>query len=161
MKIILITVMIFLFISGCRKEEVNNGAVVQISGSYNGIIPCADCEGINYELELKEDFTYRERMIYLGKQVRPFTLTGKWKLEGINKVILYKQSDEMSQFEFSKGDLIMLDGSGERIEGPMADKFILRPGGVQLPGDPYSDTTSTTSDSASKKLIHRKRLCQV
>lgn len=150
MKIILFIVTISLFISGCNKEEVNKGALVQISGAYNGIIPCKDCEGINYEIELNEDFTYRERMIYLGKKIKPIASTGKWKLEGTNIVTLYKQSSEMSRFEFSKGNLIMLDGSGKRIEGPMADKYILIPGGIQLYGDPHRDTTATSADSSVK-----------
>ncbi len=154
MKFILLFLTVFIFIAGCGKDEVNKGTILQISGAYNGIIPCADCEGINYEIELKDDMTYRERMIYLGKNIKPVSSIGKWKLEGTNKITVFKKSDEISQFEYSKGDLIILDGSGKRIEGPAAEKFILKPGGVQLPYDPYSvpADSSAISNSTSGKL---------
>lgn len=37
------------------------------SGEYKGIFPCADCEGIKTELELKSDKTYELTEEYQGK----------------------------------------------------------------------------------------------
>ena len=37
------------------------------AGEYTGIFPCADCEGIETELELKADKTYELTEEYLGK----------------------------------------------------------------------------------------------
>ena len=36
-------------------------------GEYKGIFPCADCQGIETELELKADKTYELTQEYLGK----------------------------------------------------------------------------------------------
>ncbi|MFX6794395.1 copper resistance protein NlpE N-terminal domain-containing protein, partial [Acinetobacter baumannii] len=35
-------------------------------GKYKGTLPCADCEGIKTELELKDDKTYELTETYLG-----------------------------------------------------------------------------------------------
>ena len=37
------------------------------AGEYKGVFPCADCEGIKMELELKADKTYELSEKYLGK----------------------------------------------------------------------------------------------
>ena len=37
------------------------------NGTYKGILPCADCEGIKTELELNSDKTYEIKETYLGK----------------------------------------------------------------------------------------------
>ncbi|MBL8321182.1 MAG: copper resistance protein NlpE N-terminal domain-containing protein, partial [Acinetobacter sp.] len=37
------------------------------AGKYKGVLPCADCEGIEMELELKSDKTYELTEEYLGK----------------------------------------------------------------------------------------------
>lgn len=37
------------------------------AGEYKGVFPCADCEGIKMELELKTDKTYELSEKYLGK----------------------------------------------------------------------------------------------
>ncbi len=37
------------------------------AGEYKGVFPCADCEGIKTELELKSDKSYELKEKYLGK----------------------------------------------------------------------------------------------
>lgn len=37
------------------------------AGEYKGVFPCADCEGIETELELRSDYTYELSEEYLGK----------------------------------------------------------------------------------------------
>jgi uncharacterized lipoprotein NlpE involved in copper resistance len=45
------------------------------SGSYSGILPCASCEGIETEQQLKEDITYTLTTRYLGKREEALTLS--------------------------------------------------------------------------------------
>ena len=46
-----------------------------ISGSYSGNLPCADCEKIIYQLHLNEDLSYRSKVIYKGKSDSPIEKT--------------------------------------------------------------------------------------
>ncbi len=136
MKKIILLLFTFTLFYGCNKKDeipINDGYKLKISGGYAGIIPCPDCEGINYEIDIKPDMTYRERMIFLGKKDdRPVTVEGKWEFEGPEKIRLYKKTDAMSRFEISKGKLIMLDENGRKFEGENAEKYILKPGSMQM-----------------------------
>ena len=39
----------------------------QLPASFSGDLPCADCPGIRYQLDLFSDHVFFLRMIYLGK----------------------------------------------------------------------------------------------
>ena len=39
----------------------------ELPALYTGSLPCADCEGIRYELDLRRDQVFFARMTYLGK----------------------------------------------------------------------------------------------
>lgn len=153
-----------MVITGCSKKEeipINEGYKLKISGGYAGIIPCADCEGINYEIDIKPDMTYRERLAYIGKQDdRPITVEGKWEFEGPERIRLYKKTDAMSRFDIIKSALIMLDDNGRRIGGADSLKYILKPGSMQAVEKKIDTTktkkaadTSVTSISGKWNLI--------
>ena len=53
----------------------------ELPAFYSGVLPCADCEGIRYELDLRRDQVFFARMTYLNKP-RPnvFDQIGRWTL---------------------------------------------------------------------------------
>ena len=57
--ILLLTFLFGILLSGCSKTK--------IEGNFEGIIPCADCEGIKAELSVKSDSTYTFKFTYLGR----------------------------------------------------------------------------------------------
>lgn len=96
-------------------------------GKYSGVLPCADCEGIETTIELKSDNTYEFEASYLGKE-KPAKLEyhgaftwdaagGKIQLEGIK--------DGASWFLVGENKLIQLDLNGERITGDLAARYEL------------------------------------
>ena len=76
-------------------------------GDYKGIFPCADCEGIETELELKADKTYEMTQEYLGKGKNNET-----KIRG--------------KFEFDSKDssIITLDQAGENQKFFVGENFV-------------------------------------
>jgi uncharacterized lipoprotein NlpE involved in copper resistance len=46
---------------------------------YSGVLPCADCPGIRYELDLRAPSVYFRRMTYLERDVT-FDDIGEWSL---------------------------------------------------------------------------------
>ncbi|WP_188500283.1 copper resistance protein NlpE N-terminal domain-containing protein [Pontibacter amylolyticus] len=103
------------------NAEVARSAV----GTWVGTIPCADCPGIGYTLELNPDSTYRERMVYQGRSATPFVQSGTWGV-GHGRVQLKKQGTGNNQFALDGETLVMLDGDGNRIESALADAYRLR-----------------------------------
>jgi copper homeostasis protein (lipoprotein) len=71
----LVCVVGLLAVAGCSSaqtgEEVSTGAPqaerIALPGSFEGVLPCADCEGIRYHLDLFEDEVFFLRVSYLGR----------------------------------------------------------------------------------------------
>jgi uncharacterized lipoprotein NlpE involved in copper resistance len=97
------------------------------NGTYKGVVPCADCEGIETTLILNADNTYQMRTRYLGKPGdKSFETTGtfSWNAGG-NTIILAGVENAPGQYFVGENQLIQLDMSGARITGNLADKYIL------------------------------------
>jgi uncharacterized lipoprotein NlpE involved in copper resistance len=98
------------------------------AGTYIGTTPCADCEGIDTELQLNEEKTYVLKTRYLGKQTptgREYKGEFTWSPDG-KTVTLTGLSDRPSQYAVGENMLTQLDMAGQRITGDNADKYILR-----------------------------------
>jgi copper homeostasis protein (lipoprotein) len=49
------------------------------AGIYQGILPCADCEGIKTQIVLNKDLSYVLETQYLGKDEKIFQAKGTFK----------------------------------------------------------------------------------
>ncbi|SIR21737.1 copper resistance protein NlpE N-terminal domain-containing protein [Pontibacter lucknowensis] len=108
------------------NAEMSNAEVAQAAvGSWVGTIPCADCPGVDYTLDLSPDSTYRERLVYQGRSATPFVQSGTWGV-GNGRVQLNKQGTGNNQFAIEGEALVMLDSEGNRIESQVADAYRLR-----------------------------------
>jgi len=133
--------------SSQRKNENNSDKIVAMSddvqfscgnarvsldwaGTYTGVLPCADCIGIQTTVELKFDKTYKKSVIYLGRDENVFQTTGTftWNKEG--NTITFDNKNETGGFPtryfVAENKLIQLDIDGSRITGDLADRYILR-----------------------------------
>ena len=148
-RIILFLTLFFVFASGCGGGKagsttatdtlsgktdttvaVNDGHNASNSldwaGTYKGVIPCADCQGIEETVTLKQDFTYTLRSTYLGKAVKPLLDSGtfSWNQEG-NAVSLKNGTGGTMMYLVQENKIIQLDTDGKPITGNLANDFIL------------------------------------
>jgi heat shock protein HslJ len=97
-------------------------------GTYRGIVPCADCPGIKTEIILYEDLSYSLSRQYIDKSDSVFTEKGNfnWNDAG-SQITLNTPGGEPGGKSFFVGEntLFMLDASGDRVEGLLADKYKL------------------------------------
>lgn len=101
------------------KEEI-------IKGTYQGVLPCADCEGIQFELTLNADKTYELKQTYLGKkETLADTFKGNYSLQD-NIIKLDGLKDMSNLFEMEINQLRYLDAEGNEVTGELADKYILK-----------------------------------
>lgn len=107
-----------------------DGATAQnsldIVGKYKGVLPCADCEGMETIIELRADSTYSREINYLGKKSNTFTATGKWTWVNGFVINLGSIKEGPNRYFVAEGKLIQLDMSGNRITGNLADKYELK-----------------------------------
>lgn len=99
-------------------------------GVYKGVLPCADCEGIATEVTLNDDSTYIITRLYLGKDEATFEETGtfQWTEDGNGIVLKEKVKDSPTLFKVGENHLLHLDQDGEKIEGELAEMYVLRKG---------------------------------
>ncbi|CDL79325.1 envelope stress response activation lipoprotein NlpE [Xenorhabdus cabanillasii] len=90
---------------------------------FNGVIPCADCDGIETTLQLSNDGTYILGQTYLKSgQEKPFFETGHWIVNG-KKINLTSDEGEKAYYQMTGKDLVMLDIRGEPIQSELNYKL--------------------------------------
>ena len=97
------------------------------NGTYKGVTPCADCEGIETVITLNPDKTYSLSTRYLGKkETRTNVKSGsfEWSADG-GSVTLKGITNGPSQYKVGENKLFQLDMQGKMIEGALASKYIL------------------------------------
>jgi uncharacterized lipoprotein NlpE involved in copper resistance len=96
-------------------------------GLYKGVLPCADCEGIETAIMLNGDNTYLIQTKYLGKgETKPIEKTGSfsWNADG-NTVLFSGVENAPNQYFVAENKIIQLDMAGKKIESNLADKYVL------------------------------------
>jgi uncharacterized lipoprotein NlpE involved in copper resistance len=95
-------------------------------GTYKGVVPCADCEGIETLITLKENDEYEIAVRYLGKSDFVFRESGnfRWSDDG-RDIILEGLENRATQYQVGENRLFQLDMNGKRITGNLAEKYIL------------------------------------
>ena len=143
-RIVILCIISAMVVAGCKttsKQKMSNPAAVvedtahnsknslDWAGSYSGILPCADCDGIETVVTLNKDLTYQLDTKYIGKSGSTFGLKGKfeWDMEG-NKIELQGIQEGAGPIHYQVGEnqLIQLDMEGKKIAGPLASSYVLK-----------------------------------
>lgn len=127
-------------------------------GSYNGILPCADCEGIETDLSLEDDKNFVLKTKYLGKKdatTDELRGTYSWNKEG-NTIILSANENGSSYYFVGENYLKQLDMKGNKIVGDLAEKYVLqkKSDSGELPPPPPPPAPETIKNYS----IHSKSL---
>jgi uncharacterized membrane protein len=135
-KIILLSVFILLIIVGCSSAPETIPDTRQTTfltnGIWLGMLPCADCDGIDYQLNLKSDYTFKQKSAYKGKSEELFIDEGNWGFVS-DSIIFVDGADDRKLFLVTSNDLVLLDQDGNRIESSFEEKYHLHkdPGTVK------------------------------
>lgn len=94
------------------------------AGVYHGVLPCADCSGIETVIVLADDGTYRHMTKYLDKGDRVFTETGRFAWNEAGSAITLTDSGGARYF-VGENRLASLARDGSRISGDLAENYVL------------------------------------
>ncbi|MBE3654761.1 hypothetical protein BOO92_14520 [Vibrio navarrensis] len=95
------------------------------NGTYQGTLPCADCEGIEVSLTLNQDGTYQLIRRYVGEISGQFISQDRFHWDEHGSVVILSGEDAPNQFFVAENVLFMLDRQGQRVTGQMADLYRL------------------------------------
>ncbi len=106
---------------------------VDWQGTYQGTLPCADCEGIKTQLVLNDDLSYILKTKYLGKSDSVFQEKGKFTWDNSGSNIQLENSGGQS-YQVGENILFHLDKNGKRITGDLAEKYKLEKERTEITG---------------------------
>ncbi|MGU3414222.1 envelope stress response activation lipoprotein NlpE [Enterobacteriaceae bacterium C23F] len=158
---------ILCVLPGCNNrsdEQTLKGsqeaALQPMQQSWRGVLPCADCEGIETTLFLEKDGTWvmNERYQGVAREPSSFGSYGTWARTA-EKLVLTDSQGEKSYYR-AKGDkLEMLDREGNPIVSTL--NYTLEPVKTSLPTTPiamrgmyfYMADAATFTDCATGKRV--------
>lgn len=97
----------------------------KITDTYYGVLPCADCPGIYYELRLNKDFSYTETRQYLESDAGITRVSGVYEVKPDSIIILAGKSG-LGKLKFTQGTLEVLDREGRKITTKLAKHYVLK-----------------------------------
>lgn len=106
-------------------SEHNARSSLDWAGTYQGMLPCADCEGISTTVVLTGDGSYQLSQVYIGKSDQQFNSSGKFNWNEAGNTVLL-EAEQPVQFFVGENLLSMLDQQGKRIEGELAARYNLQ-----------------------------------
>lgn len=98
-------------------------------GVYTGVLPCADCEGIETTISLAKDLTYNIKTKYLGKSEEVFEKSGSFSWNETGSLITlagFAKGEGPSKYFVGENWIAQLDLEGNRITGALEDKYVLK-----------------------------------
>src|SRR5690606_11320384 len=97
------------------------------AGTYSGVLPCADCPGIETVVALRSDGTYERSTFYIDSATAPESSNGTFTWdETANKIVLDTGDDEIVKYQVGENQLFRLDRDGQRIIGELAAHYVLK-----------------------------------
>lgn len=99
-------------------------------GTYEGVLPCGHCEGIEIWLTLSDGGTFELKTNYLGlNDAREELFTGKisWGQTDSSQLQLKGMIGDMpGRYLLQENGLLHLDADGQKIAGPQAARYFLK-----------------------------------
>ena len=95
-------------------------AISGLPATFVGTLPCADCPGIRYQVNLLPDGTFSTRAVYEGRNTS-FDDSGSWELANEGKtLVLQGRRGAPEKFSLRDADtLLKLDADGHEIESKL------------------------------------------
>jgi uncharacterized lipoprotein YbaY/uncharacterized lipoprotein NlpE involved in copper resistance len=93
--------------------------LMNLPATFVGTLPCADCDGIRYQLNLFADDSFVVRMMYIGRSVAPVDDMGSWALSSDRRVLVLKGQGATVDLFGATGPGVFrkLDADGQPIPG--------------------------------------------
>jgi len=119
---------LFLTVS-CKAPEKKLGLnSSEAEGLYQGVLPCADCEGIETSLEILKGNAYLLKQKYLGSSDSVYESSGEYvSIKPGKEIQLRPNSGSEVNYRFSLGEnsALMLDQQGREVKGALAPLYRL------------------------------------
>jgi uncharacterized lipoprotein NlpE involved in copper resistance len=94
------------------------------AGTYEGVLPCADCPGIKMRLVLNRDGRFELNTQYLDRQVVPQAASGRFSWNSAGNTITLDAAGASQQFRVGEGRLLQLNRDGSAPPWSAANRVL-------------------------------------
>lgn len=94
-------------------------------GTYEGVVPCADCPGIKTTLILNKNRTFKITEEYLERKSKNED-QGTFEWDASGSVITLKGKTANYKYKVGENTITQLDLSGQPIDGPNKDLYVFK-----------------------------------
>lgn len=112
-----------------EKENRNTSSMYAWVGTYEGVLPCADCAGIKTTIVLNANNKFMLSEVYLkGDGKTRYQKAGNFKLDKASSVLtlLYPGDDPDRLYKLGDGIITLLDKDGNMPTGELASAYVLK-----------------------------------
>lgn len=104
--------------------DMHNAEIsLDIEGTYKGVLPAADCPGIETTLTLNPDNTYTLHSVYIDKNTT-FDEKGTYTVEK-DLLTLKEEKGELSYYNIEENRLRQLTADKQKVTGELAEHYVL------------------------------------
>lgn len=124
-----------IFIASCFNNSSNNDQTTDVHtsansldwyGVYKGVIPCADCAGIEVKITLKKDTTFSRVSKYLGKEDNLSFEEGSFEWDSTGSKITFLGEGNNQMYQVGENVLFFLDQQGNQVTGELAPMYRIK-----------------------------------
>ena len=109
-----------------EASDIHNAETsLDCEGTYKGVLPAADCPGVETTLTLNADKTFALHQVYIDQKNGTFDEKGTYTVEE-NLLTLYVEGTDISYFyKVEENRLRGLDADKNEITGELAEHYVL------------------------------------
>jgi heat shock protein HslJ len=135
-----------LALTACTHRQATDGAPsspdpahgsrnsLDWAGTYEGVLPCADCPGIQTRLTLNRDETYELGTLRLGRDSAPRVVRGRFTWKANGNAITLESGHGGQQFAVGEGRLALLEAGVVPSWPQPAQRVLQRVAAAPAPG---------------------------
>lgn len=107
-------------------DEHTSENALDWAGVYEGILPCADCEGIETTIRLNQDKSFTITEEYLKEPNLVIESKGTFGWDKAGQMITLEAEDDLKRnYKVVENAIIHLDSNGREIQGKLAQFYRL------------------------------------
>lgn len=100
-------------LTACSLQPLQPSA----SGTYKGVLPCADCEKIEAELQLNSDNTYLYNTVYFKRgKTYPFSESGSFVRNATKNDVIHLTNSDNLTLKVANDHVEICDKDGNRTQ---------------------------------------------
>ncbi len=99
---------------------------LDFQGTYEGILPCGDCDGIKATIDILENDRFEKRLQHLGKDADAVLHSaGDFSWEASGGVIRLQGTHGFTRFMVAENFLVHMEDEGDRYSGDLGNHYVL------------------------------------